>query len=85
MDDNPIGIERVFNLGDYKSLRVRVNSDDVEDIYSIAVRQVADAYITLFVHNLFTAHLENNEQQIDFWEDSIEQTKNIRTSLLEVK
>lgn len=79
----PVTIERVFNLGDYKSLRVMVNSDDIGDIEKIALKEVAHAYIVLFTHNLFQAHLEQNEQQIEYYQTSIEQVKIILNTLLE--
>ena len=80
--ETPIEIERTFRLGDYKSLRVAANADAVECPEEILITEVATAYLGLFIHNLFQAKLEANEQAIEMCETSIEQVKQVKAELL---
>jgi len=78
---NPISIERLFNLGEYKNLRVKIEANELTGIckYNMMVAQVCDAYQTLFVHQLVDAKL--NAKDDDWILGAMNRLKEIRSEL----
>lgn len=77
-----ISIERVFNLGDYKSLRVSVTPNEMSDEQreQIILENVLDAYKTLFIHQLITAELYDGDTEK--WEEMLEKLEGVRHTYL---
>ena len=61
---NPLSIERLFNLGEYKNLRVKIEANELTGTckYNMMVTQVCDAYQTLFIHQLVDAKLNAKDE-----------------------
>lgn len=79
---NSFSIERLFSLGDYKNLKVKVEANDLPEVckYNMMVNQVCDAYKTLFVHQLVEAKLNNTSE--DRTLRTLERLEEIRSELL---
>lgn len=82
--DGDLSIERVFNLGDYKSLRVKVNETDAntEQLADIAIKEVCAAYMTYFVNGLISAMLVEDEEKIVHWNNQLVKIEEIRKDLM---
>ena len=79
--DSPISIERLFNLGEYKNLRVKIEAGELTGTckYNMMVDQVCDAYKTLFVHQLVDAKL--NAKDEDWILNAMKRLEEIRSEL----
>jgi len=73
-----ISLKRAFRLGDYKSLHVEAHPSELDDRekFLLAVDLVADAYITLFVHQIFNAKVRGEDPT--HWVESIKNVKRIK-------
>jgi len=83
MEEGIASIERVFNLGEYKSLRVKVT--DVIDPDSARERrmyeQVFDAYLQFFIHQKLTDELMGHDSSE--WAERIVYLKDLRAAYRE--
>jgi len=83
MEEGIASIERVFNLGEYKSLRVKVT--DVTDPDSFRERkmyeQVFDAYLQFFIHQKLTDELMGHDSSE--WAERIVYLKDLRAAYRE--
>lgn len=83
MEELPASIERVFNLGEYKSLRVRVT--DLIDPDLVRERDMYertfDAYLQFFIHQKLTEELLGRNS--DEWTERIVYLKDLRSAYRE--
>jgi len=83
MEDGIASIERVFNLGEYKSLRVKVTSiidpDPVRE--RIMYERTFDAYLQFFIHQKLTEELLGRNS--DEWTERIFYLKDLRSAYRE--
>ena len=79
--DSPISIERLFNLGEYKNLRVKIEANELSNVcrHNMMVDQVCDAYQTLFIHQLVDAKL--NAKDESWIQDAMIRLNEIRSEL----
>lgn len=76
---NPV-IERVYNLGDYKSLHVTITDTEMPhpEIVREGIEKVFDAYEIYFNHQLITHLLNNNDNGVNEAYGSLEKLRSIR-------
>jgi len=81
--EESLAIERLFHLGDFKSLKVKVGENDLTEInkYNLMVDLAADVYEQLFIHQLITAKLAENEKTTKEYEESLIRVEEIRNEL----
>jgi len=81
-NENTISVERVFNLGEYKSLRVQVYPTELsdEDKNRIMFENACDVYAQLFWHQLVNAEL--NDLDVDYWTKRLEAIKEIKAKYM---
>ena len=78
MNDNKNFIERVFNLGDYKSLRIGVVDTEEPDVVrdAQAIERILDAYMTYFMHQKIANELVGNDTTS--WQEKIDRVNELR-------
>lgn len=82
-EDERLSIERVFSLGEFKSLHVKVNESDAdtEELENIAIRELCTAYMTYFMNYIIVCKLEGDEKRAEYWSTKLEELEKIRKDL----
>lgn len=84
MDEHdPITIERLFSLGDYKNLKVNITQTGLstKEKSIIMLNNVCDAYTQLYIHQIVNAEI-NAEEWVDYWLEKLETLNKIRAKYM---
>lgn len=84
MNESTLRVERVFNLGDYKSFRSSAMESNLthNERVLVMIDNVADSYEQFFIHQLVEAMLYDNGKE-DVWREKINELKEVRVQLYE--
>jgi hypothetical protein len=75
-----VKIERVFNLGEYKSLRAVLKDSDLtrSEKRQTFIERVADAHELFFLHQIMEADLYDKPSKKEIWEEKLESLEETR-------
>jgi hypothetical protein len=75
-----VKIERVFNLGEYKSLRAVLKDSDLtrSEKRQTFIERVADAHELFFLHQIMEADLYDKPSKKEIWEKKLESLEETR-------
>lgn len=78
-----IGMERIFNLGDYKNLKVRVDGSELGDIerQNLIVSETLAIFETFFWHQKICIELDNGDTTK--WDAGLVKVQELRDKYIE--
>lgn len=80
---NEIGLERIFNLGDYKNLKVRVDGSELSDIerQNLIVSEVLAVFETYYWHQKVLFELADRDTTS--WDEGLVKVQELRDKYIQ--